>query len=530
MQALENVSTARPERMPTAATGQLVDRLGIDAAAADRRRRSVRLGDEDCELLAGLATWAGAIAPAFAADFYELVFTVTEAREFFQRTADRHAIPLAELRTRLEVLEAEYFCSIFAGASTRFDVPYVESRLRIGQAYDRLGLPLQWYVGMHAEYVGLFREHLRAKGLDPATTERASDALHRVLCLDVQTVLDAFWLALVEDAGISVEELRARRSEGDLSDGVKQAMATLNQQATALADGALSDPCLDSRVPGPLGGALARVATTLRASTAQVDESSAFLNCASGALTALSERMAANAEATANQVSHACLASGVVAKSILSVTTASDALTTSIRAIAENAQSATEVARSAARVADAARSTVAELGVSSGEIGKIVRVVTTITQQTRLLALNATIEAARAGNAGRGFAVVAEEVKDLAKETAGAAEDISRKVDTIRRNTERVVSAIDEFSDVIARVCEIQRAIASAVDEQTVTTRGIACSITEASQGSIEIAQSLDVTATGARSTAEGCSELRGAMGELSEHAARLRRVVERSA
>ena len=79
------------------------------------------------------------------------------------------------------------------------------------------------------------------------------------------------------------------------------------------------------------------------------------------------------------------------------------------------------------KVAETTNATVAKLGESSAEIGNVIKVITSIAEQTNLLALNATIEAARAGEAGKGFAVVANEVKELAKETAKATEDIGQQ-------------------------------------------------------------------------------------------------------
>src|SRR5271166_3774606 len=150
--------------------------------------------------------------------------------------------------------------------------------------------------------------------------------------------------------------------------------------------------------------------------------------------------------------------------------------------IAKNATEAARVAGEAVDAADSANQTVSRLGDSSVEIGKVIEVITSIAQQTNLLALNATIEAARAGDAGKGFAVVANEVKELAKQTAKATEEIKQKISVIRENTGGAVEAIGGIKGVIDKISQISTEIATAVEEQSATTSEMARNVTEAAR------------------------------------------------
>jgi hypothetical protein len=152
--------------------------------------------------------------------------------------------------------------------------------------------------------------------------------------------------------------------------------------------------------------------------------------------------------------------------------------------------------------------------------------VRSISEQTRLLALNATVEAARAGAAGQGFAVVANEVKELAKETARATEDIGRKVEAIQTDTGDAVSAITQIGSVIGQVNDISGTIASAVEEQTATTNEISRNVAEAAKGSAEIARNITGVARAAQETSRGASEGQQAARELARMAAELQALV----
>jgi methyl-accepting chemotaxis protein len=215
-----------------------------------------------------------------------------------------------------------------------------------------------------------------------------------------------------------------------------------------------------------------------------------------------------------------------VSASIQTVATAAEQMTASIREIAKNATEAATVATEAVGVAGGAETTVASLGESSAEIGQVLKVITSIAQQTNLLALNATIEAARAGDAGKGFAVVANEVKELAKETAKATEDISHKIEAIQSDTQGAVSAIGRIAEVIGKINDIQATIASAVEEQTATTNEIARSVTEAAAGANEIAADVTQVATAAAETRQGVENTLRSATELTGMATELRSLV----
>jgi len=155
-------------------------------------------------------------------------------------------------------------------------------------------------------------------------------------------------------------------------------------------------------------------------------------------------------------------------------------------------------------------------------------VITSIAEQTNLLALNATIEAARAGEAGKGFAVVAGEVKDLARETAKATEDIARRVAAIQTDTQSAVGAIGQIANIVADINNYQMTIASAVEEQTVTTSEMSRNVAEAATGSGEIAGNITGVAASAATSSGVVTQMGGAIGELAQLSQDLRDQVAR--
>jgi methyl-accepting chemotaxis protein len=251
------------------------------------------------------------------------------------------------------------------------------------------------------------------------------------------------------------------------------------------------------------------------------------LASASEELTSVSQQMSAAAEETTAQANLVSAAAEQVSGNARTVSGSIENLVASIHDIARNAQSAATTARQAVDMATTTSTTMNALGHSSNEIGAVVKVINSIAEQTNLLALNATIEAARAGEAGKGFAVVANEVKELARETAKATEDIGGRIEGMQGEARRAVEAIAEIGSVIEKIDALQTKIAAAVEEQSVTTGEIGRNIAEATTGSAEIAENIVQVARAAQSTAEGAANTQVSSQELSRMAQALQRLVE---
>ena len=270
------------------------------------------------------------------------------------------------------------------------------------------------------------------------------------------------------------------------------------------------------------------MAANLTDQVKQIAQVAIAVNRSSEALMSESQKMSTAAEQTATQAETVSSSSEQVNANSQSVATGIEQMTASIKEIAKNATDAARVATSAVNTAETTNTTITKLGQSSTEIGNVIKVITSIAQQTNLLALNATIEAARAGEAGKGFAVVANEVKELAKQTANATEDISLKIEAIQDDTKDSVEAIGQITGIINQINDIQNTIASAVEEQTATTNEIARNVNQAAKGSSEINLNIGNVAEAAQSTTESATNTQDSARELSKTAIELQELVGR--
>ena len=332
--------------------------------------------------------------------------------------------------------------------------------------------------------------------------------------------------AVVESAAGTWKELidNINRMSINLTDQI----GSIGEVMLALAQGNLSKQ-ITAKNAGEfqqLSDRVNQMIANLTASIKQMAEVATAVSSASEELTAVSKEMTENANQTAEQATSASASAEQVSTNAASVSIAVEQMNASIKEIAKNAALGAKVATQAVKTADSTNATITKLGQSSVEIGKVIKVITSIAQQTNLLALNATIEAARAGEAGRGFAVVATEVKELAKQTAKATEDISQRIEAIQADTNSAVSAISQITGIINQINDLQNTIASAVEEQTATTNEISRNVAEAAKGSSDIAKNIGIVAVNAQSTTIGANNTSEAASELSRMAVELQKVV----
>jgi methyl-accepting chemotaxis protein len=287
---------------------------------------------------------------------------------------------------------------------------------------------------------------------------------------------------------------------------------------------------------------VAQNAEQLNFASTNLAEISEVMDKGSEQTAAKANTVAAAGEEMSANMSTVASAMAAAAENVGMVVTATEEMSNTINEISRNAVKARDITMDAVSQADTASLQMGDLGNAANDINNVVAAITDISDQVKLLALNATIEAARAGEAGKGFAVVANEIKELANQTDAATGDIKAKVGGIRNSTEKTVNQINSISKVVNDVNEIVLVIASAVEEQSVTTQDIAKSISQASRGIEEvngnISQSSQVSGEIAREIGEvtattsemssNSSQVNERSAELSQLAVRLKEMVGR--
>jgi methyl-accepting chemotaxis protein len=383
----------------------------------------------------------------------------------------------------------------------------------MGRAYDMLKTDES---NQQGELMGrlqtLVDEQQKKTNLDITTLADTSHAA--TLSLWTSTLFGIF-------AGIVIASIVSKR--------ISNSLGLLLERARAISAGDLMGQDLESGSADEIGDlmmAMNEMQSRLREMIVAVAQMSGHVANSSEDLRGVSNQMSSNAEETASQSRLVSVSGEEVSKNLQAAAAATEQMSASIKEISKSTTEAAMVAKSAVTTAGATNESVLKLAKSSAEIGNVIKVITSIAHQTNLLALNATIEASRAGEAGKGFAVVANEVKELAKQTAVATEEISRKIEAIQGETKTTSESIVQITGVITQVNDISSKISHAIEDQTMTTNDMVRNVTHAAAGSSHIVDNMKSVASAAKSTTQGAVETQDAAQQLSTMAAELRKLV----
>ncbi len=259
------------------------------------------------------------------------------------------------------------------------------------------------------------------------------------------------------------------------------------------------------------------------------DEATQSLLESSSSLSTTAEQLKMNAEGTLEKSRDATLAVETVNQGVMTVGSSTEEMNSSIKEISTSALEASTQSNEAKTKSERTNEIMAELDQSSDQIGAVIKMISSIAQQTNLLALNATIEAARAGEAGKGFAVVANEVKELAKQTAKATDDIASQVSSVQDSTKNSVTAISEISQIIDKLNSIASSTAAAVEEQSATTSEVSRVVSEATRGVDDIMSLISNVNAAAQESSTGANETLKSANELRELSMSLKDLVEKA-
>ncbi len=237
--------------------------------------------------------------------------------------------------------------------------------------------------------------------------------------------------------------------------------------------------------------------------------------------------MAAAAEEMSVNANEVAGAAEQMSVNINSVSSSVEEMTVSINNVSNDANKARDISNKAVSSANSATDTMNILGESAREIGNVTEVIKRIAEQTNLLALNATIEAAGAGEAGKGFAVVANEIKELANQSAQAADDITKRIEGVQTNTGTAVEVINEVSEVINEIGTSVTSIATAVEEQSKAANEISSNVLQASSGATNIANSISEVAKGTSDVSNNSGEAAKGANDVSSSIGTVQKVAE---
>jgi hypothetical protein len=428
----------------------LMSQLGVNELNLRFRREFLRLEERDRIVIEKSIPWMEANAPSIIRSLYDYQFVFPRTLKFFENFTKTSNYSLNQLRQHLEKAQTQSLIDIFRGARSNWDLDYFSRRAHIGQVHDRINLPLKWYLGTYPIMQDLIEvrltetEHDHTRDVSISTNDILR-VVNKLFNLDIQIITDTFMATFIGALELNLGSIECAADEDRFEhfDVVKKSVKELLAQAQSIANFKF-DNVLNSKVYGKWGDVFASLSSNL---------------------SRLSDQIIDNA------------------KALSTIASSSEEMLASINEISKVSNATSDRVGKAIELVDKSNDLIGQLGKASNQIGQVVRLISGIAGQTNLLALNATIEAARAGESGKGFAVVAAEVKALAGQTASATEHIVTQVEAIQGITSGVVDSVAAIRNEMGGVGEIAVSLASAVEEQSITTNEISRSVNLTAQG-----------------------------------------------
>ena len=434
----------------------LLEKASINHRNLDSRKEFIRLTDRDIAILRSLRPWARRIAPKLAKEFYDHQLNFPATRCFLEKHAERKGMTLNEFRHSLENAQSGYYESIFEEAAERgqFGPRYAERRLFVGKLHNAIDLPTKWYLGSYCLLMDLTRKCLSRRFFyRPVFRRKAERAIFTVMNYDMQLVIDAFTIDLLDSIGLNLDKIENPDLEEDLSDyfrTIKRAIKNTIDSTLELAD----------ELPTS-GHELSSAAEDL---STHIQKQVDLLEEASANLAQVNESASHNANY------------------------ANDA--------AEKATGSNEPDENLTAIA-----AIEQIKDSSTQISNITSVIDDIAFQTNLLSLNASVESARAGNHGRGFAVVATEVRNLSQRTSNSSDEVQKLI-------KKTVHTINEGYNLVTDVAEMVHQISDQSNNQSSRLNEVKQAIEQIEQTTQSIAAQSEELTTVAETLKERTTRL----------------------
>lgn len=325
-----------------------------------------------------------------------------------------------------------------------------------------------------------------------------------------------------EESRKQQEKLAEAQQASEHAKALQARIKALLEAVDAASRGDLAYPIDCSTVDDELGSiavALDGLFKQLRSSFHDIEQSADSVANAAAELNELGKNITLTSGESVDMTESASSRAMNVSASAEAASAATAQMTSTVKDIAMNASEAVSTVNDAVDLVKSTGDNIRQLSESSAGIGSVIKVITSIAEQTNLLALNATIEAARAGDAGKGFAVVANEVKELAKDTARATEEIESRIASIQTDTQTAVTAIDDISNIVSTISDSQSSIAAAVEQQKATSNELHRTIAMASDDNMAITEVIQRVAEQSQHTQSSAVNVNASARQLSGHA-----------